>query len=81
MSKLNESNTQKTDIQKGGWKLFLIEVLIGVGVMFLWAPAAYFIGITQPWVSIIFIIGWVIFWGLPAGQRLRSVLVRQINGG
>lgn len=61
--------------------MFIIQVLIGTGVMFLWSPAAALLGITQPWVSIIFIVVWLVFWMCPVGKDLEDYLRRQINGG
>lgn len=79
MSELKESNTPET--KTGGWKLFLIEVLVGVAVLAVWSPVAAFLSITQPWVTIIFIVSWIVFWMTPTGKRITAKLVRAIHGG
>lgn len=65
----------------GSGKLFIAKVAIAIGVLMVWFPFAAALSLVQPLVSIIFIIGWVIFWATPVGQRLDSKLFRIVNGG
>ncbi len=78
MNKLKESNTAWYK-PTGGWTLWFVEVFVGVVVMALWSPIAGLLGITQPWVSIIFIVGWVVFWMSPQGPKARMILERMIR--
>jgi hypothetical protein len=66
-------------IPEGGWLLWLVEIVIGVAVLSVWHPVAAVLGITQPWVTIIFIVGWVVFWATPLGIKTRETLKRIIR--
>jgi hypothetical protein len=66
-------------IPEGGWLLWLVEIVIGVAVLSVWHPVATVLGITQPWVTIIFIVGWVVFWATPLGIKTRETLKRIIR--
>lgn len=79
MSESKELNSPKA--KTGGWKLFLAEVVIGLGVLIVWSPIAAAMGIASPLVSIIFAIAWVIFWMTPVGHRATAKLNRLIHGG
>lgn len=81
MSELKELNSAKPKHGKYSLRLFLLEVAIGIGVMAVWAPLAATFGIVFPWMNIIFVVAWVIFWMTPVGQRAENKLIRLINGG
>jgi ABC-type uncharacterized transport system YnjBCD permease subunit len=81
LSELKESTTQKPKHGKYSLRLFLLEVAIGIGVMAVWSPLAAALGIVFPWMNIIFVVAWVIFWMTPVGQRIEGHLIRLINGG
>lgn len=78
---MSESKTSPTRkfAPEGGWGLWVAEIFVGVLVLSLWSPLAGLLGITQPWVTILFIVGWVVFWMSPYGPRARRVLERIIR--
>lgn len=78
MSELKESNSAWYKPQDG-WALWIAECVVGVLVLSIWSPVAALLGIAQPWITLIFIAGWVIFWMSPQGPKARAVLQRIIR--
>lgn len=79
MNKLKESNTPNWLTPIGGWKLWFAKLAVGVLVLSLWTPLAALLGIGSPWVSILFVVGWVVFWMAPVGKKSERVLERMIR--
>jgi hypothetical protein len=59
--------------------MFWLEAAIGIGVISVWAPLSAAMGIVFPWMNIIFMVAWVIFWMSPVGKRQEAKLLGFIN--
>lgn len=63
----------------GGWKIWLAQMAVGALMMSVWAPIADLLELSDLVRTIIFVIGYVIFWMSAAGRKTTEFLERMIR--
>lgn len=75
---MSESKS-KPAVTLDSWQTFVAEIVVGILLLAVWTPFATLLGITSPFITLIFMVAWPLLYLSPLGYRMRLVLLRMIN--